>query len=493
MTDTQSPVKAGDVIDGKYCVERMLGAGGMGVVVVATHLQLEQKVAIKFLLPAVAKQPEAVARFAREARAAAKIQSEHVARVLDVATHENGSPYMVMEFLEGRDLEGTLEEHGALPVDRVVDYVLQALEALAEAHVAGIVHRDLKPANMFLARRADGSSVVKILDFGISKVASDKSAQLTSESAQMGSPLYMSPEQLRRTRDVDARADIWAVGVILHELLTGEAPFIAETLPEIIAGILSLPPLRLRLHHPEIPVELEEVVLRCLEKDRDKRFPDVAQLAMALRPFAPEGSLVSVERIVRVIGGRKEISLPPASTSRAAATHAGLEASTRFVDPIASSAVTQAGPAAETFEPEPPSIDASWQTTGKLGPSPRVRRAWILAVAAAAVAVAAGAGVWVQRSSAPATPATATPSAPALLAPVVVPLEVPASAAPPAAASPAPSSAPVAPVASATAPATASPARPSRPSGTATAPAPTRGGGRPAPAVPGADDFGGRK
>ena len=301
MSDAQSPVKPGDVIDAKYRVERVLGAGGMGVVVVATHLQLEQKVAIKFLLPAVAKQPEAVARFAREARAAAKIQSEHVARVLDVATHANGSPYMVMEFLEGSDLEATLEEHRALPVDRVVDYVLQALEALAEAHVAGIVHRDLKPANMFLARRADGSSVVKLLDFGISKVASDKSAQLTSESAQMGSPLYMSPEQLRRTRDVDARADIWAVGVILHELLTGEAPFIAETLPEIIAGILSLPPLRLRLHHPEIPVELEEVVLRCLEKDRDKRFPDVAQLAMALRPFAPEGSLVSVERIVRVI------------------------------------------------------------------------------------------------------------------------------------------------------------------------------------------------
>ncbi len=306
MSAPTAPVRTGDIVAGKYRIERVLGAGAMGVVVVATHVHLEQKVAIKFLLPEVAKSTEAVARFAREARAAAKIQSEHVARVLDVATHESGVPYMVMEYLEGRDLEQTREEHGSLPVEKVVDYVLQALEALAEAHVAGIVHRDLKPANMFLARRADGSSVVKILDFGISKLASDKSAKLTHESAQMGSPLYMSPEQLQRSPEVDARTDIWAIGVILQELVTGTAPFAADSLAEIVAGILSLPPLRMRLHKPEIPEGLEQVVLRCLEKSPDKRFPDVAKLAVALAPFGPERCAVSTERIVRVVSGRKE-------------------------------------------------------------------------------------------------------------------------------------------------------------------------------------------
>src|SRR5262249_29408438 len=206
------PVLAGDVLAGKYRVERVLGRGGMGVVVQAMHVQLEQRVAIKFLLPQTVSNPDAVTRFAREARAASKIQGEHVARVLDVGTLESGAPFMVMEYLEGQDLSQLLESRGLLHVDEAIDYILQACEALAEAHAAGIVHRDLKPANMYLTKRADGSPIVKVLDFGISKViAKDSSdASMTRTSALMGSPVYMSPEQMKATRNVDARADIWA-------------------------------------------------------------------------------------------------------------------------------------------------------------------------------------------------------------------------------------------------------------------------------------------
>ncbi len=493
MTDGSVPVNAGDVIDGKYRIERVLGTGGMGVVVVATHLQLEQQVAIKFLLPAAAKSTEAVARFAREARASAKIQSEHVARVLDVATHVSGAPYMVMEYLEGKDLERTLEEHKALPVEHVVDYVLQALEALAEAHVAGIVHRDLKPANIFLARRADGSSVVKVLDFGISKLTSDKTAKLTSESAQMGSPLYMSPEQLNRTREVDARADIWAVGVILHELLSGEAPFIAETLPEIIAGILSLPPLRLRLHHPEIPVELEAVVLKCLAKDPDNRYADVAQLAVALGPFAPERSRVSIERIVRVIAGRKEISLPPSSKRGAGATQVGPgpRGATSFTEVVAPEAIAPVPAASNVFEPEPPSIRSAWQTTGRVRPGRPGRRFMMGVAAGVIVAAAAVTGVLLFRSSGPPGPVPAATSSPATTTTTTTTAEAPPLPLPPPSAAPSDtpalassipfvslSSLPSVPSASA-----APPSRPVRPA------SPTNAG----PAKPAPDDFGGRK
>jgi eukaryotic-like serine/threonine-protein kinase len=476
VTETKSPVNAGDVIDGKYRIERVLGAGGMGVVVVATHLQLEQKVAIKFLLPEVSKSADAVARFSREARAAAKIQSEHVARVLDVATHANGAPYMVMEYLEGQDLDATLEEHKALPIERAVDYVLQALEALAEAHVAGIVHRDLKPANIFLARRADGSSVVKVLDFGISKLAGEKDYGLTSDSAQMGSPLYMSPEQLQRTRDTDARSDIWAIGVILHELLTGTAPFMADTLPEIIAGILTLPPLRMRLPRPDVPLELEAVVLRCLEKNPKKRFQNVAELAVALGPFAPEGSRVSTERIVRVVAGRKEISLPPSSTP-------GLAFAPQAVPELPTQLIVPAVVIVEPAAPEPAATGSSWQTTGVLRSARRGRRIAIAVFAGLVVATVVVAGIVVRRSPGPAAPsATPDPSTVATIgAPDIPPPLAPAAPSDTESASAAPSAS------------SAPPSGPKPPAGRP-APAATRAApAAPAPTIPGAADFGGRK
>jgi serine/threonine protein kinase len=316
-----TPVDEGEILAGKYRVERVLGIGGMGVVVAALHLALDERVAIKFLLPEALSNAEAVARFAREARAAVKIKSQHVARVIDVGTLETGAPYMVMEFLKGQDLSNHLREWGALPITDAVDFVLQACEALAEAHALGIIHRDLKPANLFLTTLADGSPCVKVLDFGISKLtnpaASGPDLGMTKTQTMMGSPLYMSPEQMASARDVDGRADIWAMGTILYELLTGRVPFNADTMPQLCAMILQYPPDPPRALRPEIPEGLAHVVLRCLEKDRARRFGNVAELANALAPFGSRAASRSAERVSRVLSAAgissSHLSIPPSS------------------------------------------------------------------------------------------------------------------------------------------------------------------------------------
>jgi tRNA A-37 threonylcarbamoyl transferase component Bud32 len=303
MLAMTAPVSPGELLAGKYVVDRILGEGGMGIVVSATHQQLGQRVAVKFLLPAYCENPEAVARFLREAQAAVRIQSEHVARVIDVGTLESGAPYMVMEYLSGRDLASELTTRGPLPIEEAVGHVLQACEAIAEAHAHGIVHRDLKPANLFLARRADGSPLVKVLDFGISKSAAGVGApmNLTSTQSVMGSPLYMSPEQLKSTKNVDHRTDIWALGVILYELVTGVTPFRAETVSALIATVVSEQPPALRTLRPEAPPELEAILSRCLEKDPARRVPHVGTLALALEPLAPGQGAISVPRIKGVL------------------------------------------------------------------------------------------------------------------------------------------------------------------------------------------------
>jgi serine/threonine-protein kinase len=246
-----------------------------------------------------------VARFSNEARSAAKIQSEHVARVLDVGVLDDGSPYMVMEYLEGTDLAGLIKQRGSIPGPEAIEYVLQACEALAEAHVAGIVHRDLKPANLFLTRRADGSPSVKVLDFGISKAAlsNDGAGQaLTQTAAVLGSPSYMAPEQLKSARQADPRTDIWALGIILHELMTGACAFQADTVPELYVSILQAPPTALRQRLPNAPPALEAVLLRCLEKDPARRYASVGELALALAEFAPTRAQPSVERVATITG-----------------------------------------------------------------------------------------------------------------------------------------------------------------------------------------------
>jgi serine/threonine-protein kinase len=296
-------VEVGSVLAGKYRVEKILGMGGMGVVVAAQHMHLDERVAIKFLLPETLEHAEAVERFAREARAAVKIKSEYVARVIDVGLLETGAPYMVMEYLDGVDLATWLKERGPQPVEQAVEFILQACEAIAEAHALGIVHRDLKPANMFLIRRADGLTAVKVLDFGISKMSGTHatSMQMTKTATVMGSPLYMCPEQMQSARAVDGRADIWALGVILHETLTGQLPFSGATLPEVCFKIATEPPAPLRQIRPDAPAQLEAAVMKCLEKDRERRFRNVAELAAAVVAFGPARSRPSVDRIARTV------------------------------------------------------------------------------------------------------------------------------------------------------------------------------------------------
>ena len=306
-----SPVQPGQILAGKFEVERVLGAGGMGIVVAARHTQLDQRVALKFLLPVACEVPGAVNRFLREGKAAARITSEHVARVMDTGVLDGGAPYLVMEYLEGSDLGVVVERRGRVSVDEAIEYVLQACEAIVEAHDLGIVHRDLKPANLFLSKRADGSPLVKVLDFGISKVDSGSRSQLTSASVLMGSPRYMSPEQMLSAKDVDARTDVWALGVILYELVTGKPVWHADTMQGLCALIASTPAPSLRALRPDAPEILDDVVARCLIKSRDERIASVADLALALEPIAPAASRTSIERILRVARKTRGVSTGP--------------------------------------------------------------------------------------------------------------------------------------------------------------------------------------
>ena len=312
-------VREGQVLAGKYRIEHVLGAGGMGVVVAAHHLQLDEKIALKFLRPEMLERADAVTRFIREARAAVKIKSEHVARVYDVGTLENGVPYMVMELLEGRDLAGWLEQRGPLPVEQAVEFVLQACVAVAEAHQLGIIHRDLKPANLFCIERPDGQLAIKVLDFGISKRTTlDVSLSGRTEPATlMGSPLYMSPEQIQSRPDVDSRADVWAMGIILYELVSGRVPFSGDTLLDIAAKITTQAPPLLRYLGQNVPVGLEAIIFQCLQKDRRDRFDNVAGLAGALMAFAPSRARVYVERIAGTLEARPVSSAPERLHARA--------------------------------------------------------------------------------------------------------------------------------------------------------------------------------
>jgi len=294
-------IRKGDVLAGKYRVDWVLGTGSTGVVLAAYHLKLQERVAIKLLLPEALSNPEAVKRFEREARSAVKIKSEHVARIIDVGALESGAPFIVMEHLQGEDLAARLARTGPLPVEEAVDFVMQACEAIAQAHGLGIIHRDLKPANLFCVRRSDGQASIKVLDFGISKVMDAEGLHVAGETTRtsvvVGSPFYMSPEQMQAPRSVDARTDIWAIGVILHELLAGSVPFPGETLPQISVRVAKSPPPSLRLIRSDIPPGLEGVIARCLEKSVKKRYKSVADLAAALGKFGPRQALSSVDRI----------------------------------------------------------------------------------------------------------------------------------------------------------------------------------------------------
>ena len=271
----------------------------MGVVAECTHLALNERVALKMLRQDVLLDADAVERFMREAQAAVKLRSEYVARVSDVGTLENGTPYMVMEYLDGMDLGQMIAERGHLPATWAATMMLQTAEALAEAHSIGIVHRDVKPTNLFVTWRPDGSALIKVLDFGISKMISTTDMHLTQTQSLLGTPAYMSPEQMRSARLVDARTDIWSLGSVMYELLEGRRPFEAESFSEMCVKVAVDPPAPMT----NAPPELAAVVLRCLAKSPEQRYPSMADLGRDLIPFAQDShqAAMLVERMQRML------------------------------------------------------------------------------------------------------------------------------------------------------------------------------------------------
>ena len=285
---------------GNYRLEREIGRGGMGVVYLATHVTLERPVALKLLLPELAQQPGVIDRMLQEARCAAQITGQHVVRVIDVGQLDSGQPFIVMEYVEGEDLARVLEREGRPPVAQAVQWLIEACVAIAEAHDKGIVHRDLKPENLLLAREQGSDRHIKVLDFGISKQLHRTGLRaVTRPNDLMGSPHYMAPEQIRTPLLVDARADLWALGTILIELLTGDAAFPGHTPSEVWACVLEgepqLPPERLAL----LPAGLADVLRRAVQREPDARFQSVLDFVTALAPYADEAALPALCAIER--------------------------------------------------------------------------------------------------------------------------------------------------------------------------------------------------
>jgi len=402
-------LQRGDIIADKYRVEREIGRGGMGVVVAATHLDLDQRVAIKVLQKSSAYNQDAMARFLREARAAAKIRSEHVARVMDVGKLEDGLTYIVMEHLEGADLADVLVKDGPLRITTAADYILQACEGIAAAHAAGIIHRDIKPANLFLSRQPGRSNVVKILDFGVSKFSRNAIAAADGTATQtgqvFGSPIYMSPEQLDSTIPVDGRTDIWSLGVVLYELLAGKPPFSGKSSANIMTSILRDPAPKLRSLRADVPEALEEVVMRCLEKDRDQRFATIIDLAEAIAPFCGKGADDTVNRIYQILA---ECATQPGETT----LDGPLE--TKDAEPRKGSSSgnqsdhRRSGPRRDSDSPSP-SIGGSSHTHGGMNPQSKRRIAAVSFVGVAALGVV---GAMLSARTIPPVPSPAMQSSP---------------------------------------------------------------------------------
>lgn len=400
-----SPIEPNAVVAGKFKVERIIGSGGVGLVVAAKHLQLGETVALKFLLPSAARDKNDLARFFREAQAAVRLKNEHVARIIDVGKADDGSPFMVMEYLEGQDLGKLLRSHGALSVYEAVDYLLQVCEAVAEAHSLGIIHRDLKPSNFFMSRRRDGSVLIKVLDFGIAKAKLElepEDVRLTETRSLLGSPVYMSPEQVRSARSVDQRSDIWSLGVSLYELLTDSVPFGGDSVTAVAAAVTSDPVPPILERRQDLPAGLVRVIEQCLQKPADLRYPSVADLAEALLPFGPEDARLQLQRIRGTLG---------------------LGRTLRAVDP---------GPTDDRDVPSPAPASTtliSYDTTHSRPTRPSGRRLAVVGLGSA-VAIVIVALVLLSLQHRPA-PTAAEPSAnPSGLAPVVATSATPAAVAP---------------------------------------------------------------
>ncbi len=305
-------IVTGAILDGKYLIGRVIGSGAVGIVFEAKNVELDETVAIKCLRPEMLVDKAMVGRFAREAKAAAAIKSEYVATVHDVGTSDGGVPYIVMEYLDGKDLGTYVAETGTIGPRTAVEYMLQVCEALAVAHSKGIVHRDIKPENLLLTERAGGMRIVKVLDFGISKTALTGSIfqnelPIVKTVNLMGTPLYMSPEQVRVSSSVDVRSDIWSLGMVTYEILTGQTAFAGQSITEICAAILEHTPTPIEVHRNDLPSGLVEVVTKCLQKDVSKRYQNIAELALALMPFGPKRTRLNVERAVAVLQGSGQL------------------------------------------------------------------------------------------------------------------------------------------------------------------------------------------
>jgi eukaryotic-like serine/threonine-protein kinase len=276
--------RIGTVVD-KYTIVRILGRGGMGAVYEARHWKLARRVAIKFLLPDFAANREVLRRFENEAKAAGGLEHPNLAAVTDFGRADDGSPYLVMEFLEGEDCAKLLSRQGSLAASRAANIVVQACRGLAVAHKATIVHRDLKPENLFVTDAGDGSDLIKVLDFGIAKLRVADAGVVTGTGATFGTAYYMSPEQARGAGEVDPRTDVWSMGVVLYELLSGRKPFLGEQFLEVIHQILSFDPPPLATLRPDLPPKLVAAVESAMKKDLRERLPSVVSLAEALAPF----------------------------------------------------------------------------------------------------------------------------------------------------------------------------------------------------------------
>jgi eukaryotic-like serine/threonine-protein kinase len=298
-------VPTGEILAGKYCVERVVGAGAMGVVVEVTQLEQGDRYALKFLRPSVARDPSAAARFVREAEAAGRIHNPHVVGISDVGELASGSPYLVMEFLRGMSLEERISGGKKLELTEACDLALQAAEGLAAAHGMGVIHRDIKPANLFITKGPDGASLLKIVDFGISKICEPGHApgqNLTQTQVSIGSPLYMSPEQMRSARTADFRTDQWSLGVVLYRMATGHLPFEAESLPQLCAMVMEGDYMPLSTRCTELPALFVVAVERCIQHSPNERYADMAELALALRPFASPLGARCADRCQELLG-----------------------------------------------------------------------------------------------------------------------------------------------------------------------------------------------
>ncbi|MFO0734239.1 MAG: serine/threonine-protein kinase [Labilithrix sp.] len=456
-----APVKEGEVLAAKYRVEKVIGVGGMGVVVSAMHLELEKRVALKFLLPQAQESDELIGRFMREARSSVKLKGEHVARTLDVGRMDDGRAYIVMEYLEGNDLGQEIKASTEpFPIEEGVSWILQACEGLAEAHALGIVHRDLKPANLFLQHEPGDRRFVKVLDFGISKSINPSSSDhlsLTKTEMLLGSPLYMAPEQMRSSKYVDERSDIWSLGAVAYEVLSGHVPFEAETLLDLCFRVAQedcVPP---TVHRPEIPAGLSDAVMRCLEKEPSKRWNNVGELAAALEPFGPADKKGTAARTAGILAAgdpkarpRGEVYVPQTvDRSRTTVSKAITRSGTRTVvqpdeQVITGSAATERAPGLEDDEPIPPSRALNpMPPPSEPAPSSPLRTPLLIAALGVSVLVISYLLTRSTHTPAPLPPATpevlqppAPPPAPAPVpAPVPPPPAEPAVAAPAAAAS----------------------------------------------------------